>query len=189
MPPKPTCKVVKREGQRGARIDPKGCTVRTEKSAAGTMTTRNKAGETKIKAKETNNKFTLAIAGSKQQGIANGWSTRSEASKRNYKSNHEILYDTGAQITLMSKDLLTRIGVNWRRKNNIHMADVNGVGGTESMKVLLDVQFYVLIHSGTSQWTLVTADVYVKGVDSDVSNLLGVDAILQLNRLKVKFVI
>ena len=25
MPPKPTCKVVKREGQRGARIDPKGC--------------------------------------------------------------------------------------------------------------------------------------------------------------------
>eukprot|EP01043_Picozoa_sp_COSAG02_P008850 COSAG02_NODE_290_length_25531_cov_75.132392_18_plen_212_part_00 len=29
MPPKPTCKVVKREGQRGARIDPKGCKVRT----------------------------------------------------------------------------------------------------------------------------------------------------------------
>ena len=29
MPPKPTGKVVKREGQRGARIDPKGCKVRT----------------------------------------------------------------------------------------------------------------------------------------------------------------
>ena len=32
MPPKPTCRVVKRAGQTGARIDPKGCTVRTEKS-------------------------------------------------------------------------------------------------------------------------------------------------------------
>ena len=28
MPPKPTCKVVKREGQKGARIAPKGCVVR-----------------------------------------------------------------------------------------------------------------------------------------------------------------
>eukprot|EP01046_Picozoa_sp_COSAG06_P039361 COSAG06_NODE_4639_length_4074_cov_12.037987_3_plen_66_part_01 len=35
MPPKPTCKVVKREGQRGARIDPKGCKVRTTKDAQG----------------------------------------------------------------------------------------------------------------------------------------------------------
>ena len=189
MPPKPTCRVVKREGQRGARIDPKGCTVRTEKSAAGTMTTRNKAGETKIKAKEANNRFTLAIAGSTQQGIANGWSNRSAGSKAVYKSTHQILYDTGAQVTLMSKALLTKIGVNWRRNNNTHMAGVSGVGGTENLKVLHDVQFYVLIHSRTSQWTLVTADVYVKDVDSDVSNLLGVDAILQLNRLKVKFVI
>ena len=35
MPPKPTCKVVKREGQRGARIDPKGCKVRTTKDTQG----------------------------------------------------------------------------------------------------------------------------------------------------------
>ena len=35
MPPKPTCKVVKIEGQRGARIDPKGCKVRTTKDAQG----------------------------------------------------------------------------------------------------------------------------------------------------------
>ena len=105
MPPKPTCKVVKREGQRGARIDPKGCTVRTEKSADGSMTTRNKADETKIKVKTTKNRFTLAIAGSTQQGIANGWSNRSEASKAGYKSTRHILYDTGAQVTLMSKAL------------------------------------------------------------------------------------
>ena len=30
MPQKPTCKVVKRQGQTGARIDPKGCKVRSE---------------------------------------------------------------------------------------------------------------------------------------------------------------
>ena len=35
MPPKPTCKVVIREGQRGARIDPKGCKVRTSVNAQG----------------------------------------------------------------------------------------------------------------------------------------------------------
>ena len=42
MPQKPTCKVVKRQGQTGARIDPKGCKVRSEKDAAGTVTTTNK---------------------------------------------------------------------------------------------------------------------------------------------------
>ena len=35
MPPKPTCKVVMREGQRGARSDPKGCKVRTTKDTQG----------------------------------------------------------------------------------------------------------------------------------------------------------
>ena len=188
MPPKPTCRVVKRAGQTGARIDPKGCTVRTEKSVTGALTTRNKAGHTKIKRKENSDRLTLTICGVGQQSVPNGWLMRTEHSKSNYKQDHEILYDTGAQITLMSKDLLTKIGVNWRRNNNTHMVGVHGVGGTENLKVLHDVQFYVLIHSRTSQWTLVTADVYVKDVDSDVSNLLGVDAILQLNRLKVKFV-
>ena len=52
IPPKPTCKVVKRAGQTGARIYPKGGTVRTEKSVTGALTTRNKAGHTKIKRKE-----------------------------------------------------------------------------------------------------------------------------------------
>ena len=42
MPPKPTCKVVKREGQRGARIDPKGCKVRTTKDTQGNKRQYNK---------------------------------------------------------------------------------------------------------------------------------------------------
>ena len=54
--------------------------------------------------------------------------------------------------------------------------------------MLEDVAFYLLIDSKTSQWTQVTVDVYVKDVDTATSNLLGVDAILQLKRLKVKFV-
>jgi hypothetical protein len=49
MPPKPTCKVVKREGQRGARIDPKGCKVRTTKDAQGNKKKENKQGNEKIK--------------------------------------------------------------------------------------------------------------------------------------------
>jgi|EP01046_Picozoa_sp_COSAG06_P023556 hypothetical protein len=44
MPPKPTCKVVKIEGQRAARIDPKGCKVRTTKDAQGNKRQYNKQG-------------------------------------------------------------------------------------------------------------------------------------------------
>ena len=78
--------------------------------------------------------------------------------------------------------------IGWFKFTMYIIQQPHGVGGSENVKVLHDVQFYVLIDSRTSQWTLVTADVYVKDVDSEVSNLLGVDAILQLNRLKVKFV-
>ena len=68
------------------------------------------------------------------------------------------------------------------------MANVNGVTGSDKLKVLEDVANYVLIDSKISQWTKVTVGVYVKDVDSITFNLLGVDAILQLKRLKVKFV-
>ena len=56
MPPKPTCKVVKREGQRGARIDPKGCKVRTTKDAQGNKKKENKQGQQKIKRTTTKTK-------------------------------------------------------------------------------------------------------------------------------------
>ena len=51
MPTQPTCKVVKREGQRGARIDPKGCKVRTTKDTQGNKRQYNKRGEEKITSK------------------------------------------------------------------------------------------------------------------------------------------
>ena len=62
MPPKPTCKVVKREGQRGARIDPKGCKVRTTKDAQGNKKKENKQGQQKIKRTTTKTDMRLAVA-------------------------------------------------------------------------------------------------------------------------------
>eukprot|EP01046_Picozoa_sp_COSAG06_P004078 COSAG06_NODE_167_length_21546_cov_35.001352_1_plen_80_part_00 len=62
MPPKPTCKVVKREGQRGARIDPKGCKVRTTKDAQGNKRQYNKQGQEKFKITEIRNEHAVTIA-------------------------------------------------------------------------------------------------------------------------------
>ena len=45
---------MKREGQRGARIDPKGCKVRTTKDAQGNKKKENKQGNEKIKRTTTN---------------------------------------------------------------------------------------------------------------------------------------
>ena len=63
MPPKPTCKVVKRAGQRGARIHPKGCTVRTNVDVgAGTKVRTNKAGEKKRKVVEGGPEHQVTLA-------------------------------------------------------------------------------------------------------------------------------
>ena len=62
MPPKPTCKVVKREGQRGARIDPKGCKVRTTKDAQGNKRQYNKQGQEKFKMTEIKDEHAMIIA-------------------------------------------------------------------------------------------------------------------------------
>ena len=62
MPPKPTCKVVKREGQRGARIDPKGCKVRTTNDAQGNKRQYNKQGQEKFKMTEIKDEHAMIIA-------------------------------------------------------------------------------------------------------------------------------
>jgi hypothetical protein len=69
MPPKPTYKVVKREGQRGARIDPKGCKVRTTKDAQGNKKKETKHGHEKIKRTTTKREMRLAVAGSPQRHL------------------------------------------------------------------------------------------------------------------------
>ena len=73
MPPKPTCKVVKREGQRGARIDPKGCKVRTTKDAQGNKRQYNKQGQEKFKITEIKDE---AAARQDELGGPRGWRWR-----------------------------------------------------------------------------------------------------------------
>ena len=184
---KPTCKVVKRAGQRGARIAPRGCKVRTDIDADGRKTRRNKAGETKIKLVELDRKFILAVAGPKQQSVINGWEQRSPQSKRNYKEDNHMLYDTGAMVTLMSRALLQRLGINWKRTTNTYTTNISGVGGDQQTKVLVGVEFYIQIDWFTNQWTKVKADIHVMPTDDNTSRLLGVDVIRQLTRLTVKF--
>ena len=76
MPPKPTCKVVKREGERGARIDPKGCKVRTTKDTQGNKRQYNKRGEEKITLKTTGNEMRLVVAGARQHSTVRNWGNR-----------------------------------------------------------------------------------------------------------------
>ena len=98
MPPKPTCKVVKRQGQTGARIDPKGCKVRSEKDAAGRVKTTNKQGQQKHKVKETDRDHYLFISGNKttHHNKRNNWNNETPAQKAAFGSTHRILYHTGA---------------------------------------------------------------------------------------------
>ena len=98
MPPKPTCKVVKREGQRGARIDPKGCKVRTTKDAQGNKKKENKQGQQKIKRTTTKTDMRLAFAGSPQRHLIANWNDRPQNFRSNYKRNHNMVYDTGANM-------------------------------------------------------------------------------------------
>ena len=126
MPPKPTCKVVKREGQRGARIDPKGCKVRTTKDAQGNKRQYNKQGQEKFKITEIRNEHAVTIAGSRQYAtVVRHWKTTtgpnamSVAQKGAFKRNHKMIYDTGATMTTMSRAMLRKIGENPNITNNV----------------------------------------------------------------------
>ena len=98
MPPKPTCKVVKRQGQKGARIHPKGCEVRTGVSGAGyaTKTKTNKQGLKKVKIKVPGNKAHLLWTASNPDAPQANWV--------------EMLYDTGAQDTTLTQADATKLG-------------------------------------------------------------------------------
>ena len=186
MPQKPTCKVVKRQGQTGARIDPKGCKVRSEKDAAGRVKTTNKQGQQKHKVKETNRDHFLFISGNKttHHNKRNNWNNETPAQKAAFGSTHRILYDTGAMGTLMTRTLLRKLGENPDRTNNIAHTMMSGAtGGPVSTKILKNVTYWVLI--GKTEWVKIKDDVMVA---SGTHNLFGTSAIRQLgNKYKVKF--
>jgi hypothetical protein len=194
MPPKPTCKVVKREGQRGARIDPKGCKVRTSVNAQGSKTKEDKQGQEKIKRTTRSGKMQLAVAGNRQRHFINNWNDKPAAVRSQYKQNHHILYDTGANMTTMTPNTLRHIGYNPDRQSNVSSTNVSDASGNVTQrKILNNVVFYVLLKSDknregnrTRQWISLNDNVVV--VPNNAPNLLGTTAIRQLkNRFKVKF--
>ena len=93
-------------GQRGARIDPKGCKVRTTKDIQGNKRQYNKQGQEKFKITEIRNEHAVTIAGSRQYAtVVRHWKTTtgpnamSVAQKGAFKRNHKMIYDTGATMT------------------------------------------------------------------------------------------
>ena len=129
MPPKPTCKVVKREGQGGARIHPKGCQVRTDVKADGTKITKNKAGQRKFKKKETGATHFIFAARSPN------------TPRRNWV---KLVYDTGAQTTLMSGANATKLGYDQQTRLAVGTpGSVGGVGGGGIPVRNLNMSFYL----------------------------------------------
>ena len=194
MPPKPTCKVVKRAGQKGARIAPKGCVVRTDEDAAGVKVRKNKAGKVKVTQRVRTDKvdFRLMVSYSPkfpERAKTNGVLTGEDRAR--YGRKHNMLYDTGAQMTLMNRALLTRLSIPGVEKKEREALDssVQGVTGSQKVKILKSVTFHVLVSENPDRWEKVTDDISVSyGDEVSTSNLLGVSAIRQLNMLKVKFV-
>ena len=63
-----------------------------------------------------------------------------------WRDRHKMIYDTGAQVTSMSREMCDRLRIDWRRTTNYTMQSVRGVGNTSTpCKVLHDVEFYICI--------------------------------------------
>jgi len=178
MPPKPTCKVVKRVGQTGARIHPKGCTVRTDVDVgAGTKVRTNKAGDKKRKVVEGGREHQVTLARAPNAN-PNEWVTG-------------VIYDTGATDSDFTQAAATKLGYPQARVlREGSPVIISGTGGTYAgMRVRMG--FYVLVEShalvahGNNAWK------YVEG-NATVSMarhlLLGVTHIKQLkSAYSVKF--
>ena len=139
MPPKPTCKVVKRAGQRGARIHPKGCTVRTNVDVgAGTKVRTNKAGEQKRKVvvRGREHEVTLARA---PNANPNEWV-------------RGVIYDTGATDFGFSQEAATKLGYPQARVlREGSPVIISGTGGRYA-GMRLRMGFYVLVESQRLYW-------------------------------------
>ena len=198
MPPKPTCKVVKRAGQKGARIAPKGCVVRTDEDAAGVKVRRNKAGDVKVTQRVRTDEvdFRLMVSYSPkfpERAKTNGVLTDEDRAR--YGREHNMLYDTGAQMTTMNvallRDRLKLPGFEGResRVTQNDIRELQGVTGSMETKIFRNVTFHVLVSENPDRWEKVTDDIWVSYNPKEVPthNLLGVTAIRQLSFLKVKF--
>ena len=206
MPPKPTCKVVKREGQAGARIAPKGCEVRTEVSAAGVKVRRNKAGSVKLKLKTAERSMSLII--SSEPGFPESAMTDleevvdpnddygndsifvprlSDLDRGRYREDNQMKWDTGASLTTMSTVLFARLFP----ERVDELPDGSGRVTVADGELVItnrynNMTFYILVKENPDKWVEVTDTIQTK---VGFSNLLGTTSIInQLGRLKVKFI-
>jgi|EP01046_Picozoa_sp_COSAG06_P003389 hypothetical protein len=87
--------LTKRQGQTGACIDPKGCKVRSQKDATGTVKTTNKQGQRKHKVRELNRDHFLFISGKKPSHatVRSNWNTKTPAQKAAFGAAHRIHYE------------------------------------------------------------------------------------------------
>jgi hypothetical protein len=114
---KPTCKVVKRTGERGARIDPKRCKVRTTRTGA-TRTKVDKQGRKKYKVKETNEDHIIYAA---RTPLPDGYQGTDRV---------EVIWDTGAMSTAMNQVAATKLGYDAALVHRLGRPEtVQGVGG------------------------------------------------------------
>ena len=171
MPPKPTCKVVKRVGQRGARIHPKGCTVRTNVDVgAGTKVRTNKAGEQKRKVVEGGREHRVTLARA-PNAPSSEWVTG-------------VIYDTGATSSLFSQEAATKLGYPPARvAREGRPRRFHSVTGSE-ISMVLTMGFYVLVDTNT--WKYVEGEASVSPQSNHL--LLGITHIKQLqSTYSVKF--
>ena len=193
MPPKPTCKVVKREGQTGARIAPKGCEVRTEVSAAGVKVRRNKAGSVKLKLKTAERSMSLIISSepdfpesAKTGHTRGGVAAMRPRDRETYRGNNQMKWDTGASLTTMSTVFFARLFPERANglpdgSGRVTVAD----GELVNTNRYNNMTFYILVKENPDKWVEVTDTIQTK---VGFSNLLGTTSIKQLGRLKVKFI-
>ncbi len=179
MPPKPTCKVVKRQGQKGARIHPKGCEVRTGVSGAGyaTKTKTNKQGLKKYKIKVPAAQPHKLYAASNPNAPQANWV--------------EMLYDTGAQDTTLTQANATKLGYNPNRVASEGLDTVFGgvTAGTARGKLLHNMSFYVQVDPDSdNDWRWVSGSAIVSD-ELNSENLLGTGHIKGLkSSYNIKFV-
>ena len=155
---RPTCKVVTRPGQRGARIAPKGCKVRKTQEGGGQIRSYTKTGVEKAKIMTDRLKYTLTAS----------------------KNDHSVrmLFDTGAMVTTIQRADVARWGLGQPTATKpLRVAS----GQTIQVPVHTGVAFSVRINGRSYP---VTSSVYVTGGD----RLLGVDSIRQLPGVSVKYV-
>ena len=163
----PSCKVVLREGQGGARIHPKRCKVRTKKTASGATEKTDKAGKTKRKIKETDSQHWVTVARS-----GNGMGP-----------HLQMLWDTGAEDSVLSKESFIKLK-DRRFRGTPTPRRVQGVSKLTDVEIYDNFPIYVKLGDGDYRKIRITARV----MPGDSLNLLGRDAIRQLKRYRVKFV-